>query len=230
MESERLAPEAGSARRRAGSVSYPAAVAAASSPGRDTYTAEVPFPAATEEHRWRYSLWGEVTAAVMKLWGDHPPDPGQLHGAENRHHDWAPAMEELLHDRFSSDVAAGAGVTGLEARGIDCRTSSCRMQLEYPASLDQVYAVPHERTANNGVWLGGRSLPLEHFFRVTGPLGADTQIYGADDDGTGNPRLVVVVVLFSAEEIDPNRYAAWVARRPRTPGRRKTLQALGDLD
>jgi hypothetical protein len=214
MESERSEVGAGSARRRAGSVSYPAVVAPAISPGRERYTAEVPFPAAAERHRWRYSLWGEVMLAIYKLWGEHPRvDPGLMHVAENRHADWAPVMEDLLQDRFSADIAVSAGVTGLEAHRIDCRTSSCRIQLEYPTSLDQVYVVPHERPADDGVWLGGRSLPLEHFLRMTGPLGAITQIYGAPGEGTADPRLVDVVVFFSAEEIDPNRYAAWVAWR-----------------
>ena len=112
---------------------------------------------------------------------------------------------------FSDAILAGCGLAGLSARQIDCRTSSCRIRVEYPASLDQVYAVPVEWRAKEGTWVGGRSLPLEHFLRTTGPLGKVTQLKSARREATADSRFVDVVVLFSADEIDPNRYPAWVA-------------------
>jgi hypothetical protein len=165
--------------------------------GSQPYRGEVPLPMAATHNRWRTSLMGDLVRAVRSLWTDSPPIEA-FHGAETRHPEWAPAMEALVRARFGASAVARASLPGLQIESIDCRSSSCRLLISYPRELEN----------------GGRGV-LQRFVRASGRLAATTMILGERRDDVSDWRSLDVLIVFSPEEIDPNRYKTRMSQASR---------------
>jgi hypothetical protein len=141
--------------------------------------------------------------------GTRVPRTHHLFEAEGRDPVWAPAMEQALVDRFhrAEQLLASAGIDGVVAKS-ECRTSTCRLQVEYPAdALEKAKS------------LGTRhSDPYGFVVKTTGPIA------GSSSDELPEPIAVVdgvtmyrkiIFMAFGEEDSDPRNYAAWAAEKHR---------------
>jgi hypothetical protein len=140
-----------------------------------------------------------------------PGTPGLFEG-EARDPVWAPAMERALDDHLlrAREVVAKAGLKETRIHAPECRTSTCRVELDY---TDRDVA-----SARKAGTLGADELPYGLIVDETGFLAQLTSDLRPEPievvDGVTRFKKVVYLVL-GAEESDPGSYAAWVAKAQR---------------
>jgi hypothetical protein len=196
------APEKRSTRTEPASVSaVPERPAQPSAP--KSYLGAVPQPLAFERGQFERTLLGQigqVLSATQSLIRREGPTPGWLelsYRSEPRHPEWAPAMEEIIRARFAPEVFARLNVLGLEDVRVECRTSTCFLEVE---------------------WIDRPGVdPMEVWGREAGPLASATgTVSGRPPRETVGDRVRSAMILsFGAKEIDPNRYGDWVEQHRR---------------
>jgi hypothetical protein len=124
--------------------------------------------------------------------GNSVPATAALFDAEPRDAVWAPAMERALADRFrrGQEILAMAAMTGVEIKH-SCRTSTCRIEVEYAA---------HERN------------PYGYLLGETGPFSQSSSDETPEPisvvDGVTKYRKVIHLA-FGDEDSNPGRYESW---------------------
>jgi hypothetical protein len=153
---------------------------------------------------------GPVASQVIQLFKGRPRN---VYNAELRHATWAPAMETQLQARFrAQDLAA---FPGLRLAELECRTSSCRVVIEYPQQLmDRLFPEPGQR----------RGRVINQYIKANGPFATRTNVI----DGT-TPGRETALLFFGEREIDPRSYPAWVdsARAAIQAERARAVQGAG---
>ena len=177
------------------------------------HTGHVPAPKAHDDWESSQGFLGQVGERIRMFFGMHKPFMESTYASEGRHSDWAGAMEAVLRQRFSRTVLDGAGLGEMSLDSVDCRTSICRVDVEYPADLAATFP---SRENRREVGFDGRTLvfgadgPVERLLLQSGPLASTTGIVPGrrpKEAGRGTPGLILI---FSGEEIDPNEYLPWV--------------------
>jgi hypothetical protein len=136
--------------------------------------------------------------------------PQSVYEAETRHPVWAPAMEKTLRDKIESLARAG-GTPGFKLTKVDCRESSCRLDMEYqPAdieaarkagALDPYHLAREQVRAFATVWSLLKAPP--EFAKSFDPEA------WVQPDGSVQKKLILV---FGEKEIDPETYGETVER------------------
>jgi hypothetical protein len=142
------------------------------------------------------------TAVGLAIFKSMPSKPEEIYNAEKRSPQWASAMEGNLAARF--DHAILDELPGFKVDDIECRTSTCRIEVEYPASLPETL-IEQGKLKKPGN-------PLSLVIRRTGQyarftkLIKDPEVHSGPDGPTKKDSLLL---LFGSEEIDPSAYASW---------------------
>lgn len=156
--------------------------------------------------------------------------PDSLYRAEKRSLVWAGAMETTIGRRFDSLIRDRMKLPGLKADTIDCRTSSCRLEV----SWDQADAIQaFERSAGTGENLDPLSLVNMEFgplasieYREPVPTGAVKVPLGWDTYRSEDGRFrTSVVLLMGPGEIDPGDYSSFLQQVAANRQRRIDRQA-----
>ncbi|MDX2052801.1 MAG: hypothetical protein SFV15_10445 [Polyangiaceae bacterium] len=149
----------------------------------------------------------------------------EAYNSEHREPEWATAMEGIMRERFSQDEVEKAGFGGLELAEVECRTSACRLEIEYPDSLE---AALDERQGISQSSPKGPPRVVDYFVSSAGPLSNcfTTVSEGSVQTESGMKHRVTKLVLFSDEEIDPRDYSEWHVRTRISPEDREKAEAL----
>jgi hypothetical protein len=149
---------------------------------------------------------------------------GEIYNAEQRDPVWAPAMERQLEARFSPEVFNRW--PGLKAPDIECRTSTCRIEVEYTRELKNRLIAENEAEIKRKEALGENDQWLMHLktmarndaewavtaldpiFKDSGPFATSSTIVRPLED-----LRETYVIKFGEKEIEPEAYASWVAGR-----------------
>jgi hypothetical protein len=140
--------------------------------------------------------------------GSRVPPSAELFDGDQRDPGWAPAMERALQERLrqAQETLANVGLSGVRLKAPDCRTSTCRLELEY-TSADLATA------GASGNLVPGEE-PFGFLMRQTGPFSSSSSDLRAEPtkvvDGVTHYRQLLYL-LFGEQESDPERYATWVA-------------------
>jgi hypothetical protein len=132
----------------------------------------------------------EATAAV------------EIFNAEIRDWDWAPRMEEKIRERFDAQRMADHGLHGFSVANLECRESTCRLDLEWPQELET-------RLRTAGLIKEGEHATVHHR-RRQGVLAQRTAWLGKHHVHANGRWRIEHILLFSEKEIDPDAYATWV--------------------
>jgi hypothetical protein len=144
-----------------------------------------------------------------------PKRPADYHAEEARDDAWATSMESHIRRRFGPEIVGQYGLNGLRADAIDCRTSSCRIEVSWTTDdVDSVQSKPG----------GSQRDPLSWFVLQDGPLGtieSRARLKPGDVMAAGGWRVkqrpdarfaTSYVVLFAKELRDPGQQAAHLAK------------------
>jgi hypothetical protein len=136
--------------------------------------------------------------------------------AETRNPEWAKAMEQQLKGRFSPERLESPRLSDIRLDNVECRASSCQLEVSWgQATADHVASLPGSKE------LIGAD-PVAMFTVATGAFGkwlerAELEPGDVRVPGTWRVRLrpdgryaTREIVLFGAEEIDPDDYGHWV--------------------
>ncbi len=161
------------------------------------YAGEVPLPLAGEQRDRQRSFVGRILSSVRSLAGFRDPPIEEIYESEARHPEWAPAMEGTLTRRFSRDRLGDLG--GVELSAVECRLSTCRVEISHPTALDPAFG-GEDRGA------------LNRLMAETGPLAATVAVIegGERRVQTEGRRVWSMLLIFSGREIDPNEYPRWL--------------------
>lgn len=174
----------------------------AQTPSPKSYLGAVPQPLAFERGQFERTLLGKIGQVIAAteglITGEDIPGWWELsYRSEPRHPEWAPAMEEIIRGRFAPEVFARLNVVGLDDVRVECRTSTCFLEVEW---IDRVGVDPMK------VW-----------GRASGPLASGTGTVNGrpPHEAVGDRVRSAMFLTFGPTEIDPNRYGAWVEEQRR---------------
>jgi hypothetical protein len=133
---------------------------------------------------------------------------------ETRDEAWAGQMEGILRARFDEKTLRSLNIPSLRVDELECRTSSCRLEVSWDDRDDAVAQKQGERVRMDPLSLVTSSIgPLAAIESRDNLVPGDVVVPGAwavrrRDDG----RLAVRdTILFSENDIDPDSYRSWVA-------------------
>jgi hypothetical protein len=127
--------------------------------------------------------------------------PVRLFEAEPRDPDWAPVMESALLARFDQRLLTELGISELRVTEVECRQSSCRIELEWPRSLVD--------TLRESGRLKPNRTPLQLLITKHGPLAS---LYTRLTPRTPESPITgrgAHLLMFGPDEIDPAAYPEW---------------------
>lgn len=134
----------------------------------------------------------------------------QLFNSERRNPRWAPEMERVMKERFTSDRLKGLGLSEMSVSDLECRESTCRFDIEYPESLA-------DKPPASDIPLQAYT-PVDLLAYLSGRFAPVTQVLKPETASDGRLRETVVIVL-DGESIDPAKYSQWVhAHQIQRPG------------
>jgi hypothetical protein len=140
--------------------------------------------------------------------GGQVPRSSDLFDGEERDPIWAPAMEGALKERLklARELFANAGLKDIKLLEPACRTSTCRLELEY---TDRELAKAREAGG-----LPADQEPYGFFVRQTGPFSRSSSDLRPEPlevvDGVIRLRQTTYLV-FGENESNPDNYAQWVS-------------------
>ena len=139
------------------------------------------------------------------------PDPNVIWNEEKRDPIWAPKMEMQLGSRFE-ELRAKFDFKNTKIK-TECRESTCYLSFDFDKD-DLIRAQDLGGTNPQMVMVQETGVWAEVMYEipVKGKPVALPDIYvGVEGDGRFSKNMVL---LFGEEEIDPDNYAAWLARQP----------------
>jgi hypothetical protein len=153
-------------------------------------------------------LPASADAYELELRGPNPRSPIDFYREELRQQPWAGAMEQALARRFAADRLAQIGLAGLKLDALECRRSSCRLEVSW-SELDVAAAAKTRESVRFA------PDPLGFFELKTGPL---ARVTARMDPPPGEPTLtnsyhvrvkadgrqaVTEILLFSGSALNP---------------------------
>jgi hypothetical protein len=135
----------------------------------------------------------------------------EVYNAEQRHPIWAPRMETQLQARFNP--TSMAKFPGLRVADVECRTSTCRVTIEYTQELmDQLFPGQKDNPEQGYVF--------DRFTAENGPFARLSNMVLPRE-----PLRETAVFVFGKNDIDPARYTSWLDdTRKRLAQRREEKQ------
>ncbi len=135
-------------------------------------------------------------------------DPVELFDREARDPVWAPAMERAIRSELTANLAR-LKLPGTTIHALECRKSSCRMEMDFHAEdVQRAQAGGAIHPGELLIMTGGHLASLETDVPVEGGRtmnGADESVAVLPD---GSFRKTVVLT-FGDADIDPRQYGAW---------------------
>ncbi len=144
-------------------------------------------------------------ANMMETHMKHLPGKSlrEWYNGEPRRLPWAEQMENQIRARFRPGALPQDCLAGMEVTDVECRESTCRVELQWPVALD-------DKLRALGV-IRGKETAVVHLAQEHAHLGPMTTI--VDGPRAVDPTLMhlTYVVAMSEDSIDPARYGQWAA-------------------
>jgi hypothetical protein len=153
---------------------------------------------------------------MAQMHEERPRYPRDFFENESRDEAWAGAMEGRVRDRFSPDVLSGVGLSAMKLDAIECRSTSCRIEVSWAAADAATAQAQPDAESYRGdplAYLTHRTGWLASLASRVRPAFGETWVPGTyfikrTDDGRFT---TTTILLFGDEEVDPDAYKAFAA-------------------